>query len=88
LGKLTALSFFRIESCAIPELYRTGVLGVPPNYMLHILSRETHRLPCCHATNDNMDVRVFRISVNHRRPFQRSAHVALDRLHNVSREPF
>jgi hypothetical protein len=68
LSHFASLSFLHVQAGAISKLQGTSVFGMPSNGLPNIISRETERLARCHATKDDMDMRVVRVPVNHRRP--------------------
>lgn len=88
LRHFASLGFLHVQASAISELQGTSVFGMPSNGVPNIISRETEGLARCHATKDDMDMRVVRVPVNHRRPLQWSAHIALDGTHDISCQPF
>jgi hypothetical protein len=65
LSHFASLSFLHVQAGAISELQGTSVFGMPSNGLPNIISRETERLARCHATKDDMDIRVVRVPVNH-----------------------
>lgn len=68
LRHFTPFGFLHVEAGAIPELQCACAFGVAPNAVLNVLSGETERLAVRHPTKDDMDMRMFRVPVNDRRP--------------------
>jgi len=83
-----AVSLCRVALGSVPELAGTQVLGNAPNPLLQVVPTQTQGLTITSdAADHDVNMRVLRVVVLHRNPFQIRSHILFHLFDQTARQP-
>ena len=88
LPHLPSLCFLSVCFGTKAHLNRALVFGQSSKTMLDEVAFQSERLTVCYPAQRNMNMRMLSVVVCYGNPFERSAQLVFDGLHEVTREPW